>query len=222
MKSERGRFFCLKARKIAVCFTTNLFLCMEVYFLLQSYSLKICESKIIQNEMWGLILVYVCTFVITGIMVVILYIGSKNSLYSLCNSVLINCEEKDQFKRFEKIKEAIVRYNIERKRICDAEKNAQVISAALKSDKSKDSFMFKIFSLEIITFILNLKISVIDNLLILQTVLIMDVIVEMVFWVNGMQRNAFIEEVVDVVKKENERKIPEKKIPRKKCKKKSL
>ena len=45
----------------------------------------------------------------------------------------------------------------------------------------------------------------------------MDVIVEMVFWVNGMQRNAFIEEVVDVVKKENERKIP-----RKKCKKKSL
>ena len=77
--------------------------------------------------------------------------------------------------------------------------------------------MFKIFSLEIITFILNLKISVIDNLLILQTVLIMDVIVEMVFWVNGMQRNAFIEEVVDVVKKENERKIP-----RKKCKKKSL
>ena len=92
----------------------------------------------------------------------------------------------------------------------------------MKSDKSKDSFMFKIFSLEIITFILNLKISVIDNLLILQTVLIMDVIVEMVFWVNGMQRNAFIEEVVDVVKKENERKIPEKKIPRKKCKKKSL
>ena len=220
MKSERGRFFCLKARKIAVCFTTNLFLCMEVYFLLQSYSLKICESKIIQNEMWGLILVYVCTFVITGIMVVILYIGSKNSLYSLCNSVLINCEEKDQFKRFEKIKECIETYKSEG--ICDAEKNAQVISAALKSDKSKDSFMFKIFSLEIITFILNLKISVIDNLLILQIVLIMDVIVEMVFWVNGMQRNAFIEEVVDVVKKENERKIPEKKIPRKKCKKKSL
>ena len=145
------------------------------------------------NKIFIAVILYFVSAIITFISCIVIYHRIKNIMNGLCYIVLLKCQIKEQYKRFEEIKKCIEIF-INESGKCDIKTNVNVISASIAFDNAK------CIVYPILLTAATLVIPDSDELVLMRLIIGLPLFYAMWEFACSISRNAFIKKVIFTLK----------------------
>lgn len=190
-----SNFIILYKQTIVILYIFILYLSMFLYYLVIDQLIISKKLERVPSFTFSLMILYFIPAIITFISCIAIYQSVKKIINCLCYSVLLKCQIKEQYKRFEEIKKCIETFENESGK-CDIKTNLNVISASIAFDRAK----CVVYPILLTASALVIPDS--DELIQMRLIIGLPLLLAMWEFARGISRNAFIKKVIECISEE--------------------